>query len=162
LNDDTRNENSGHYNKESGQKIRNWLGDKNPDKIRLVRLLMARLTWDWKSYEILLHGGKFKDIELQACSIDICHYAFPKNLDLLLQGIGQMKPVNEEAFEGCGSSNDKIKDNLLKEFLKLNDMLKSFTITGETDKNELIKAWLVACLVKTIKEGINFKLPIWL
>jgi len=79
-----------------------------------------------------------------------------------LQGIGQMKPVNEEAFEGCGSSNDKIKDNLSKEFLKLNDMLKSFTITGETDKNELIKAWLVACLVKTIKEGINFKLPIWL
>ena len=32
------------YNNELGVKIKKWLGDKNDNKIRLVRLLLARLT----------------------------------------------------------------------------------------------------------------------
>lgn len=160
LNDNPQNEISDKYDKKFGQQIRKWLGDKNPDKTRLVRLLLARLTWDWKSYEKLQYGGKFKDIELQACRIDICHYAFPKNLDLLLKGIGQMKAVEEKEFEGCGSYNANIKTYLEKEFLDLNDTLKSLKINNRSDKNDLIKAWLLACLTKTIKENINLSTPI--
>lgn len=160
LNENPSNEISDNYDKRLGQQIHKWLGDKNPDKIRLVRLLLARLTWDWKSYEILQHGGELKDIELQACRMDICHYAFPKNLDTLLHGIGQMKPVKEKEFEGCGSYDNNIKAYIEKEFLNLNSMLKSLIINAKSDKNELIKVWLIACLAKTIKEDVNLSIPI--
>ncbi len=160
LNDNGKNEISDNYDKKLGQQIQKWLGDKNPDKIRLVRLLLARLTWDWTSYEKLQHGGKFKDIEFQASRQDICHYAFPKNLDLLLEGIGQMKAVEEERFEGCGSYNTEIKVYLEKEFLDLNNTLKSFQVNNGLNKNDLVKTWLIACLAKTIKENINISVPI--
>ena len=160
LNENLSNDISGNYDKKLGQHIKKWLGDKNPDKTRLVRLLLARLTWDWKSYEEFQHGGELKDIELQAGRIDICHYAFPKNIDLLLKGIGQMKSVKEKEFEGCGSHNTDIKAYLEKEFLDLIDTLKSLKINNGSNKNDLIKAWLVACLIKTIKENINISMPI--
>jgi hypothetical protein len=160
INDNPKNEITDNYDKKLGQQINKWLGDKNPDKIRLVRLLLARLTWDWASYEKLQYGGKFKDIEFQACRMDICHYTFPKNLDLLLKGIEQMKAVEEKRFEGCGSYNTEIKAYLEKEFLDLNDTLKSYKVSNGFNKNDLIKTWLVACLDKTIKENINISIPI--
>jgi hypothetical protein len=160
LTGNSKNEISDEYDEKPGQQIHKKLGDKNPDKIQLVRLLLARLTWDWKSYEKLQHGGKFKDIELQACRMDICHYAFPGNLDLLVQGIGQMKPVKEKEFEGCGSYNANIKAYLEKEFLDLKNKLKSLKINNGSNRNNLIRAWLVACLAKTIKENINISVPI--
>ena len=144
-----------YYNKKLGQQITKWLGKKNPEKERLVRLLIARLIWDWKSYEELQHGKENKELELQACSIDICHYNFPKNLNLLLQGIGEMRPI--EAFEGCGSYNSDIKKSVEKEFSILNDLLKSITSASKQDKNELVKAWLIACLAKTLKEQVRSK-----
>lgn len=144
-----------YYNKKLGQQITKWLGKKNPEKERLVRLLRARLIWDWKSYEELQKGKENKELELQVCSIDICHYNFPKNLDLLLHRIGEMKPV--EAFEGCGSFDSDIKKFVEKEFSILNDLLKSITSVSKPDKNELIRAWLVACLAKTLKEQVRFK-----
>jgi hypothetical protein len=122
--------------------------------------LLARLTWDWKSYEKLQQGGKFKDIEFQASRMDICHYAFPKNLNLLLSGIGQMKAVEEKTFEGCGSYNSEIGAYLEKEFLRLNNTLKSLQVNKGLGKNNLIKIWLFACLAKTIKENINISIPI--
>jgi hypothetical protein len=148
LNDNPKHEISDNYDKRLGQQIHEWLGDKSPNKTRLVRLLLARLTWDWKSYEQLQHGGELKDLELQACKIDICHYAFPKNLNLLLEGIGQMKAVEEREFEGCGSYDTNIKAYLEKEFLDLNDILKSLKNNGRSNKNDLIKVWLVSCLAK--------------
>jgi hypothetical protein len=126
---------------------------KNPEKERLVRLLIARLIWNWKSYEELRHGKENKELELQVCSIDVCHYNFPKNLDLLLQRIGEMKPV--EAFEGCGSFNSDIKKFVKKEFSILDDLLKSITSVYKPDKNELVKAWLIVCLAKTLKEQVS-------
>jgi len=158
LMDDPQGKIPDHYNKKLGQQIQKWLGEKNPDKMRLVRLLIARLTWDWKSYEELQHGGEYKDLELQVCCMDICHYSFPKNLDLLLQGIGEMKPIEE--FEGCGSFDNNIKSFIENKFSILNDMLKSLTDTGKSDKNKLTKAWLIACLAKTIKEQVNLPGPI--
>jgi hypothetical protein len=160
LNDKEPDEISDRYDKKLGEEIHRRLGDRNPDKIWLVRLLLARLTWDWESYGKLQRGGEFRDIERQAGRMDICHYAFPKNIDLLLQGIGQMKAVKEEEFEGCGSYNTGIKANLEKEFLNLNDQLKSLKINTGSDRNHMIRAWLVACLAKTIKENINISVPV--
>ena len=160
LNDNSQDETSDKYDKKLGKQIQDWIGDKNPDKMRLVRLLLARLTWDWKSYEKLQHGGKFKDIELQAGRMDICHYAFPENLNLFIKGIGQMKVVEEREFEGCGSNNNEIRACLEKEFLDLNDTLKSLRNKRGKNKNDLIRAWLNACLAKTIKENINISTPI--
>ena len=147
-----------YYNKKQGKLIQKWLGQKNPNKKRLVNLLLARLTWDWKSYEKLQQGCEFTDLELQANRIDICHYAFPQSLDLLLQGIGEMKPVQN--FEGCGSYNNSIKTNIEKEFSILNSMLKSKLDSGKSDKNELLKIWLMTCLAKTLKEQIELIKPI--
>ena len=155
LNDNPKNEIFDNFDKQLGQKIQEWLGDKSSDKIRLIRLLLARLTWDWKSYEKLKHGGEYKDLELQICRMDICHYAFPKNLDSLLQGIGQMKPVKENEFEGCGSFDIKIKSFIENEFSILNDMVKTLTYNNKLDKNELTKAWLIVCLAKTLKEQVH-------
>lgn len=160
LNNNIKNEVSDKYDKKLGQQTQKWLGDKNPDKVRLVKLLLARLTWDWTSYEKLQHGGEFKDIESQASRLDICHYAFPNNLDLLLKGIGQLKAVEEKRFEGCGSFNTEIKAYLKKEFLDINNTLKSFQIDNGLSKNDLIKTWLILCLAKTIKENIKISITI--
>jgi len=146
-----------HQNKKLNQQIKEWLGDKSPDKLRLVGLLLARLTWDWKSYEELRHGGEFKKLELQACRMDICHYAFPANLDLLLQGIGRMKPV--EKFEGCGTFDTNIRAFIENEFLILNDLLKFLAPASISNKNKSIKVWLMACLAKTLKEQVNLSIP---
>jgi hypothetical protein len=158
LGDNPKVKDSEYYHKRLRQQITKWLGKKNPEKERLVRLLRARLIWDWKSYEELQQGKENKELELQACKIDICHYNFPKNLDLLLQGIGEMKPV--EALEGCGSFNSDIKKFVEKEFSILNDLLKSITSVHKPDKNELIKSWLIACLAKTLKEQVSLTKPI--
>jgi hypothetical protein len=65
-----------------------------------------------------------------------------------------MKPVNF-FFEGCGSYDNNIKAYLEKEFLDLNGMLKSLIIIGKSNKNEVIKPWLIAFIAKTIKEDVN-------
>ncbi len=158
LGDDPQEKIPDRYNKELGQKIEKWLGERDPVKMRIVRLLIARLTWDWKSYEELQHGGEYKDLELQVCTMDICHYAFPENLDLLLRGIGELKPV--EKYEGCGSFDNNIKSFIENKFSILNDMIKSITEAGKPDKNKLTKIWLLACLAKTIKEQANLEAPV--
>jgi hypothetical protein len=85
--------------------------------------------------------------------MDICHYAFPENLDLLLQGIGRMEPINN--FEGCGSFNTDIKTFIEKQFSILYDFLKSISNKKKLKHNEKIKLWLIACLAKTLKEQVG-------
>ncbi len=148
----------GKYDERLGQKIEQWLGDKNTDKIRLVQLLLSRLTWDWKPYEELLHGDKYGDLESQICRMDICHYAFPANLDRLLQGIGEMRPM--ENFEGCGSFDNTIQRFVEKELLTLNNLFKSLYKDKESDQKKLLKAWLIACLIKTLKEQVELSEPL--
>ncbi len=149
---------SSHYNKKLNQQIEIWLGDKNTVKKRLVRLLLARLTWNWKLYDELQYGKEHKDLEQQVCRMDICHYNFPTNLNILLQAIGEMK--ESDKFEGCGSFNVHIKAFIKKELSILNKQLKSLIIAGKESKEELIKAWLIACLMKTLKEHVNLPTPI--
>jgi hypothetical protein len=146
------------YDTMLGQKVQKWVGGKNADKIRLIQLLLARLTWDWKLYEELQHGGEYKELELQICRMDICHYAFPSNLNRLLQGIGEMKPI--ENYEGCGSFDNSIQKFVDKELLALYDLFKSLCNNKKSDEKSQIKAWLVACLIKTLKEQVELSEPL--
>jgi hypothetical protein len=154
---DSFQENSEHFNDELNQKITKWLGDRNPDKEIMVRLLVARLMWDWKSYEQYRRGGEYKELEFQVCRMDICHYAFPKHLDLVIQGIGRMEAIDN--FEGCGSFNSEIKNYVEQQFLMLCDNLKP-NANNNPEKNEQIKIWLIASLAKTLKEQVRLKLSL--
>jgi len=158
LNDNPQKDIPDKYDKKLGQKIQRWLGDKNTDKIKLVRLLLARLTWDWKLLEELQEGSEYKNLEIQICRMDICHYAFPTNLDRLIQGIGEMRTI--EKFEGCGSFDINIKRFIEKELFALNKMFKSMNSDKEPEEKQLIKAWLVACLIKTLKEQVELSKPV--
>jgi len=145
-------------NLELNQKVSQWLGQKSSEKERLVRLLIARLTWDWKSYEELVSGDENDVLEYQVCRMDICHYTFPENMDSIIQAVGKMKPV--EAFAGCGSYNQDIKNFLKKEISELNKNLDSyFNLKNRSNKNEQVKVWLIACLIKTLKEQVGLKTP---
>ncbi len=150
---DNKEKDSYYNNQELNRLVKKWLGIKNPDKERLILLLIARLTWDWKSYEELKRGREYKELEIQVCSMDICHYAFPGNLNLLLQAIGELKPTR--AFKGCGSFDTGIQAFIEKEFSILDDLLQIMVSSKERTKDKLIKAWLIACLLKTLKEQIG-------
>ena len=65
-----------------------------------------------------------------------------------------------KSFEGCGSLNSEIKRRVGQEFSQLNGLLKSISKLHQTDKNELLKVWLFACLMKTLKEqaGLGHKI----
>lgn len=143
------------FNEKLNQKITKWLEGNHPDKERLVRLLVARLIWDWEAYENYQHGGEYKELELQACRMDICHYAFPECLDLLLQGIGKMEPIDN--FEGCGSFNSEIQTYVEKQFLVLCGYLKSNSNKKDLGHDEKTKLWLIASLAKTLKEQVGLK-----
>jgi len=162
LGDNFQNRTPDNKTKKLDQQVTKWLGNKAPEKERLVRLLIARLTWDWTSLEQLQHGGKFEQLENQICRMDICFYSFPKNLDCLMQCIGRKTPVKE--FEGCGTYNTAIKEHLGKEFSKLCAWLKTRAAKNNFPqaKDELTKVWLICCLSKTLKEqlGIKKSLPI--
>ena len=141
--------------KELANNISRWLGQKDAEKERLVRLLIARLKWDWKAYESLLRENANKDLENQVCRIDICHYNFPKIINSVLIGIGQLKPV--DLFEGCGSFTSDIKSSVEGELDSLTDIIKDKFAWKEPDKKTMIRIWLYFCLAKTLKEQVGIK-----
>ena len=152
LGDESRYE-SEYFNSQLNKKIINWLGHKNPDKEKLVRLLVARLTWDWDSYETLHHQENFKELAFQACRMDICHYAFPAHLDALLQGIGIMQAVDD--FKGCGTFTPEIRDFVASEFSVLCVYIKTNANRDNLNPEANTRLWLTACLAKTLKEQVQ-------
>lgn len=146
------------YDKNLDVRISEWLGERTFDKERIIKLLIARLTYDWEPYKKLQKGGEFIDLEYQTCRMDICHYAFPEHLDSLLQAIGEMKPSKD--MEGCGSFNSQIKAIVKKEFSELCFTIQKMTASDNfktRNKNDQLKVWLYACLAKTIKEQIGLE-----
>ena len=121
-----------------------------------MKFLLARLSGDWKAYEELQHGGEFEKLEYQIARMDICHYAFPSNLDLVIQGIEKMQPISESEFEGCGTFNEGIKVHLKKEFENLNKEITIIAASSYLEIDEKIQLWLTMCLAKTIKEAMYF------
>ena len=153
------------YNEELSREVEAWLGKKNPEKDKLVSLLLARLKWDWKQLEELSQKSMEEisrqqddiGLEYQICRMDICHFAFPVHLINILRGIGKMSPIDR--FEGCGTYNNNIRKTIRAEFLMINDWLLSREAAGigGHDQNELARIWLFACLAKTIKEQVGLK-----
>jgi len=134
-------------------KILKWLGDKTPDKERIVKLLIARLTYNWEFYEKLQLGEQYKELEFQTCRMDICHYAFPKHIETVIRAIGKMQPHKD--LEGCGSYTAKIKMYITKELTKIVSLISDFTkekVLLDENKNNQFRIWLFLCLAKTIKE----------
>lgn len=153
--DDIEQEDDHDLNEELLQKITKYLGDRDSEKERLVRLLIARLKWDWKSYENLLKDNANRELENQVCRIDICHYNFPNIIDSVLIGIGQLKPV--DSFEGCGSFTSNIKSAIKDEFDLLTETIKKLIARKEPDKKSMIRTWLYFSLAKTLKEQVGLK-----
>jgi hypothetical protein len=153
--DDTEPADYHNLNEETLQKITKCLGERDPEKERLVQLLISRLKWDWKTYESLLEDNANKELENQVCRIDVCHYNFPGIIDSLLNGIGQLKPV--EAFEGCGSFTSNIKSSIKDEFNLLRDRIKDILYKEKPDKRAMMRTWLYLCLAKTLKEQVGLK-----
>jgi hypothetical protein len=144
-------------NEKLRQQVHMSLGEPAVEKIRLIRLLLARLTWDWASLEDLQKGGEFEKLEFQICRMDICHYDFPSNLDRLLKGIGLMTAM--ENFAGCGSVNRDIQSHIKQELSELNAAFSSRLDPAESDPEARVKLWLTACFVKTIKEQAGLSEP---
>jgi hypothetical protein len=135
------------------QRVNTWIGDRSEEKVRLVCMLLARLLG--QPVEEYRRGGALSELENQAERIDICNYAFPQNIERLIQGIGKLESV--KTFEGCGTFYVETKSFISKEFLSLCKWLK--TDASENDPRlggkEPMKVWLVACLAKTLKESIH-------
>ena len=151
------NENPEKFDSKIGEDVQQWLGEKGTEKVGLVRLLLARMTWDWKTYEELMQGDMHKELKFQIARIDICHYAFPENLERILKGIGAMQPL--EKFEGCGSFTEDIQRYIQKELGGLKAQFETLCADGREDKEKLVKVWLFGCLIKTLKEHVGLTEP---
>ena len=151
------------YNEQLSREVEAWLGEMSPEKDNLVRLLLARLTWNWKtleelsqkSMEEISREGVDTGLEYQIYRMDICHFAFPVHLINILRGIGKMSPMDK--FVGCGTYNSSIRKSMHAELTKINNWLLSRKEAGiaKQDQEELTRIWLFACLAKTIKEQVG-------
>jgi hypothetical protein len=163
--DDNKMVKPSEYNDQLGREVMTLLGEKSAAKENLVRLLIARLTWDWKKLEELSQQtleeisaeADENRLEYQICRMDICHFAFPVNLIYVIRGIGEMRPV--ERFEGCGTHNQVIRKTMQAELTRINNWLSAREDDGltECDTEEQTRIWLLACLAKTIKEQSRLK-----
>jgi len=68
-----------------------------------------------------------------------------------------MKPI--EIFEGCGSFNKNIREFVDKKLITLKELSKSICEGHNSDEKASIKVWLLACLMKTLKEQVNLSGP---
>ncbi len=142
------------------QRVKAWLGDRSEEKVGLADMLLARLPWSWRSLEDCRRGGALGELEFQVERMDICSYAFPQNIEGLIQGIGKLEPVT--AFEGCGAFNAEIQSFVSEEFSRLCEWLEADELDNGLGlgKKEPLKAWLVACLAKTMKESVHLSSPV--
>jgi hypothetical protein len=146
---------SDYCSNEPCQLITSWLGGKNPAKVKMVRLLLARIANDWKSFKKLQQDTKNRKLEYQVCNMDIYHYSFPDNLNALLKEIGGLKPdqehlENSDIYEG--------KETIIEyEFRQLCHWLKSTVqnITVKFNKNEVIRLWLIVSFSKSLKGQVS-------
>lgn len=140
------------------RRIDGWVGGKNEQKSRLIHMLISRLLW--QSVEQYRSGRQLSELEYQIEATDICSYAFPQNLDRLIQAIGRLEPLR--AFSGCGTFSPEIAAFLTKQFKRLCMWLseEAPSVDIGLGRREPMKIWLVACLAKTIKTDIHLTDPL--
>ena len=130
----------GHSNNEIFINISTWLGNRSPQKEKLVRIIVAKLTHDWRSLKRFNHGSKNKGLAHFAYSMEIWNYTFPKMLNIVLQEIGTMEAESNDP-DGSYISDKDEKTNIEKEFAILCNLMCPGTVSYSnslTDKNDLI------------------------
>ena len=65
-----------------------------------------------------------------------------------------------EDFEGCGSFDNSIKKFVEKKLDALIDLSKSLHEKNGSDQRNQIRIWLLACLIKTLKEQVELSEPL--
>ncbi|MEL4304452.1 hypothetical protein [Methanococcoides sp. LMO-2] len=133
------------------EEVYSSLGQRNKHKEALVLALLDRLLWNFETERKELERH-FEALIYQIDRTDICHYAFPENLEKMIKAIGELKPSSE--FEGCGSHDEEHQIMALHYVMELNAWLHDEVseIGNVLGKRTLLKEWLVSCLAKTIKE----------
>jgi hypothetical protein len=99
--------------------------------------------------------AELADFWPQVEAIDICHYAFPANLNRLIEGIGRLEPV--PGFVGCGSFGDAQRRLAEESVHSLSAWLRREPsgLQGRLGQRTLLKEWLVTSLAKTLKELVG-------
>lgn len=143
---DTQDETS---DPERTRRVCKALGTHESEKDRLVRLLKARLLWDWDTYNNLYSDKEDNVLESQVCRMDICHYAFPEHVQILMGAIGRLEYL--DCFEGCGTYNHEIKKHVDHEITRLIQLSESLGSDDRPDEMAGVKRWLLSCLIKTIR-----------
>jgi hypothetical protein len=140
---------SGGLNIEFSRYLTGSLGVQNPEKKRIVRLLLAQITSDRKAYKKLHHGIQNRKLEYLAGTVDIYNFAFPHNLDPLIRKIGEINPP--QVYIEHDVSND-IRIDVEQEFLNLYKIFNStpaYFIHSQLNNSQIIRLWLFTRLTKT-------------
>jgi hypothetical protein len=142
-----------HFNNETYRNVSGWLGNKSPEKEKLVRIIVAKLTYDWKSLKKFNQGSVNKGLAYFANSVDIWQYAFPKMLDKLLQDIGRIEFKMYDPYEKPDIGKHEIT-NIENEFSIICKWIRlgNVSMCGSANINDLIKIWLIASITKTLKD----------
>jgi len=142
---------------ETAARVWAWLGPRDSNKDKLVRMLVDRLLYR-RLDEYL--AGELSELDYQVLRTDICHHAFPRNLERVVQAIGVLQPL--ENFEGCGICSAEVTDSVRTQF----DQLRGWLAAKEPD-NDLhlgdrtpTRRWLVMSLAKTLKEQAHLENPV--
>ena len=135
------------------------LGERNAPKSTLVSALLARLVLTENRPPLPPELAAFwEPIE----RTDICHYAFPANARKMIEAIGKLEVPPD--FEGCGSCGARQRELAQEHFQALCRWLRGEQgkLTAVLRDRTPVKAWLVACLAKTLKEhaGLPGKIPL--
>jgi hypothetical protein len=149
---------SGFFSNEIYTNVSTWLGNKTPQKEKLVRIIVAKLTHDWKSLKRFNHSSENKGLAYFAYSMEIWNITFPEKLDLLLQDIGKIEAKNIDPNKSHSIDKDE-KTNIEKEFAIICNLMNSGTVINSNsliDKNDLIKNWLIASITTTLKDQTGF------
>jgi hypothetical protein len=131
------------------ERVNGALGNTNASKVRLVSALVNRLVLRPDRQPLPPELGAFW---LQVEATDICHYAFPANLERMLEAIGRLQPVPE--FVGCGSFDEARRELARESVRALGAWLRGqpSRLADQLGDRTPLKEWLAACLAKTLKE----------
>jgi hypothetical protein len=140
---------SGFFSNEIYTNVSNWLGNKSPQKEKLVRIVVAKLTHDWKSLKKFNHISENKRLSSFAYSMEIWNITFPEKLDLLLHDIGKIESKISDPNRDYDVEKDE-RTIIENEFSVLCNFMNSGNCLAE--KNDLVKTWLMSNIKRSLKD----------
>jgi len=132
---------------EEGEQVWTALGSQDDQKRLLAGALARQLRWQYEAGSL---GPELSLWDHQLSGIHQCHYTFPRNVQRLIQAIGQGEPL--EGFEGCGTfSGNHLA--LARQTIDLLDgwlAKRSGPLAEELGQPAPVKEWLARCLRHTL------------